>query len=59
MATPPTPAISSGDFSTPFETSPTTRVTGKLERTLAPTFNNPASPTRPDRRGSGRGRAAV
>jgi len=41
MATPPTAATYLGDLSTPFETSPTTRVTDTLERMLAPASEPP------------------
>jgi len=48
----------SGDPSTLFETSPTTRVTDMFERMLAP-VNNPAASTAPDYCGPRHGRAAV
>ena len=54
MATPPTAATYSGDLSTPFETSPTTRVIDTLERMMAQALKNPAASTVPDRRDSRR-----
>ena len=41
MATPPTAATSCGHLSTPFETSPTTRVTDTLERMMAQGVGTP------------------
>ena len=49
MVTPLIAAIDAGDPGPPFETSPTTRVTGTLERMMAPVVNNRAASTVPDR----------
>ena len=52
MATPPTAATYSGDLSTTFETSPTTRVIDTLERMMAQAVHNPGTSTVPERRGA-------
>jgi len=49
MATLPTAATDAGDLSTPFETSPTTRVTDTLERMMAQAVDNPGTSTVPER----------
>ena len=48
MATLPTAATYTGDFSTAYETSPTTRVPETPERVMAPALNHPAVSTVPE-----------
>jgi hypothetical protein len=54
MATPPTAATYSADLSTPFETSPTTRVIDTLERMMAQAVYTPGTSTVPERRAARR-----